>query len=76
MQLESLKEFQTNSLNRAEMNSILGGGKPQWIQTSAEKVNEEGCKVKATDSYYDKNGNEKQDKNESATICVSIDCGE
>ena len=62
MKLESLKKFQTNSLNRPEMNNVFGGNKPKWIQTSAEKVNDEGCTVKATDSYYDKNGNENKTK--------------
>lgn len=74
MKLENLKEFQANSLNRAEMNNVSGGNKPKWISTEKETINEDGCKVKATDSYYDKNGNKKQDKNESATICISINC--
>jgi len=74
MKLESLKEFQANSLNQAEMNSVLGGKEQNWKQSKHESINEEGCKEIKKDTFDDKNNNGKRDSGESATICVSIEC--
>jgi len=74
MKLESLKEFQANSLNQAEMNSVLGGKEPKWKRSEEEKVDENGCKLKLMDTYYDKNDNNTIDENESVSYCVTKTC--
>jgi hypothetical protein len=67
--MKKLEDFQNES---TELRNIFGGG---WVQTTQEDyVNSEGCTVKTTDSFDDKNGNGKLDKGESATQCISVSC--
>lgn len=76
MKLESLKKFKVESNNLSSIFGGLADAGGKWIQTKKPSTTDSnGCVVNTTDSYFDANGNGKYDSGESATACVSIDCG-
>jgi hypothetical protein len=56
------------------LSSIYGGG-GNW-KTSKETVgtNSEGCTVRTTETWDDKDNDGRVDKNESVAACISVDC--
>lgn len=65
--IENFKDVQEFNLS-----SVYGG---KWKDSPKQtSVNDEGCTIEKTEKFNDTNNNGIRDNNESASVCISIEC--
>lgn len=67
-----MKNFKQFKLSNLSMNKLIGGLVP--VQTSDSWTDDNGCKVKKTDTFEDCNNDGIWNKDEEGTTCTETIC--